>query len=334
MKRIWILGLGLALILVLGLSAAQSYVLKVKVMTANVRSEPDASSSVIKQLSQGTLLESRQKIGEWYEISITDDTGKILSGYIHNSVVDVVGGEKKEAAPAVPVVQPLRAAEPPPVANQAPPASFAPAAHASFSGFKVMGGLTSASMTYKSQPGYEQFDSFKKPISGLGGGIGFEMGSQIGLEFDVLYIRKGIRFQGSDSGYNFDIKMNIDELSVPVMIKIHILKQAGAPDFYLMGGGEAAYVVQAKGVYTVTGPDVTTPSGTEDIKKNMNQLDYGLVFGAGFGLPLGGVHVFVEGRYHMGLAGIQKNSGKYAGTVPSDAIPKTNLLAIFAGLKF
>jgi hypothetical protein len=331
MKRILILGLGLALILVLGLSAAQSYVLKVKVMTANVRSEPDASSSVIKQLPQGTLLESRQKIGDWYEISITDDTGKSLSGYINNSVVDVVSGEKKEIAPPVPVVQPQRATEPPPVVYQAPPPSYS---SASFGGFKIMGGLTSASMTYKSQPGYETFDSYKKPISGLGGGIGFEMGSQIGIELDLLYIRKGIRFQGSDSGTDFDVKMNIDELSVPVMLKIHILKQAGAPDFYLMGGGEAAYVVQAKASYSYTVTGETPVSGSEDIKKDLNQLDYGLVFGAGFGLPLGGVSLFVEGRYHMGLAVIQKSSGGYEGTVPSDSIPKTNVLAIFAGLKF
>jgi hypothetical protein len=334
MKRAWIMGLGLALILVPGLSAAQSYVLKVKVMTANVRSEPDASSSVIKQLPQGTLLESRQKIGDWYEISITDDTGKSLSGFINNSVVDVVGGEKKEIAPPVPVVQPQRATEPPPVVYQAPPPSYSSASAASFGGFKIMGGLTSASMTYKSQPGYEQFDSFKKPISGLGGGIGFEMGSQIGFEIDVLYIRKGIRFQGSDSGYDFDIKMKIDELSVPVMLKIHILKQAGAPDFYLMGGGEAAYVVQAKASYSISGTGVTSQSATEDIKKDLNQLDYGLVFGAGFGLPMGGVKLFVEGRYHMGLAGIQKSSAGYEGIVPSDSIPKTNVLAIFAGLKF
>jgi hypothetical protein len=51
-------------------------------------------------------------------------------------------------------------------------------------------------------------------------------------------------------------------------------------------------------------------------------------------VSLGGVRVFVEGRYHLGLADIQKNSAGYEGTIPSNTAPKTNVLGIFAGLKF
>jgi hypothetical protein len=152
---------------------------------------------------------------------------------------------------------------------------------------------------------------------------------------DFLYLRKGIRFQGSTAGVDFDINMNLDEITVPILLKAHLLNQAGLPDIYLMGGGEAGYIIQAQSVYTVKAPAYgIDTSDTVDIKPNINRFDYGLVFGAGVGLSLGGVRVFVEGRYHLGLANIQNNSTGYEGTIPSNTSPKTNLLGFFAGLKF
>ena len=52
--------MSLFVLLVLGgtLLAKESTVLKVKVQTANVRSEPDASAPIIAKVSGGTLLES------------------------------------------------------------------------------------------------------------------------------------------------------------------------------------------------------------------------------------------------------------------------------------
>ena len=47
-----------------GLVAQDLTVLKVKVQSANVRSEPDMNAAVVKQVKLGTLLESRQNVGK------------------------------------------------------------------------------------------------------------------------------------------------------------------------------------------------------------------------------------------------------------------------------
>jgi len=96
MKRI--IGLGIIFIgfLAVGLIAGPQVVLKVKVQTANVRLEPDMLSGAIAQVTLGTLLESSGKVGDFYQISITDKDGKTVDGFIHASVVEVLGTEKEK----------------------------------------------------------------------------------------------------------------------------------------------------------------------------------------------------------------------------------------------
>lgn len=103
MRKI-IVVLAMSVIAAVGLRAQEKKMLKVNVQAANVRIEPDMNSALVKQVKLGTLLESRLKIGDWYEVVVTDDEGTAISGYISSNVVDVVGpGVTK---PAVPTVQP------------------------------------------------------------------------------------------------------------------------------------------------------------------------------------------------------------------------------------
>ena len=96
MKRI--VGLGIIFIgfLAVALIAGPQMVLKVKVQTANVRLEPDMLSESIAQVTLGILLESSGKVGDFYQISITDKDGKTIDGFIHASVVEVLGAEKEK----------------------------------------------------------------------------------------------------------------------------------------------------------------------------------------------------------------------------------------------
>jgi len=91
-----------AVIAALGLHAQETTRLKVKVQAANVRAEPDMSGAVVRRVELGMLLESRQKVGEWYEILVVDEKGMSISGFIHNSVVDVVGAGGAAPAPGYP----------------------------------------------------------------------------------------------------------------------------------------------------------------------------------------------------------------------------------------
>lgn len=79
-------------------SWAQELRTKLKVVSeiANIRQNPDIGSAIIQQLPQGAVLEATQKRGEWYVIQLKIDEEKVLSGYVHESLVTVISGPAPE----------------------------------------------------------------------------------------------------------------------------------------------------------------------------------------------------------------------------------------------
>jgi hypothetical protein len=100
MKRNIILALLFFLALGGMLLARGNMIIKVKVQTANVRSGPDASAPIVARAAAGTLLEVAGKEGAWYEVNVSDQSGKEVTGYIRDSVVEVVGNDEEETAAA------------------------------------------------------------------------------------------------------------------------------------------------------------------------------------------------------------------------------------------
>jgi len=66
---------------------AQTFKLKVSAEQANIRRRPDIGSALVRQVPQGTILESGGKEGDWYQVRFKDEDGKPLSGYVHKSLV-------------------------------------------------------------------------------------------------------------------------------------------------------------------------------------------------------------------------------------------------------
>lgn len=81
---------GAWLFLFLPLLAAGSMKLKVTADLANIRSRPDIGSSIVRQLPQGAILEATGKEGEWYLIKLKPDEEGISSGYVHESLVQLL----------------------------------------------------------------------------------------------------------------------------------------------------------------------------------------------------------------------------------------------------
>lgn len=73
-------------------SSGQELAFKLKVVSeqANIRLEPDIASVIIRQVPQGTILESTGKEGEWHAVKLTSKEGAIISGYVHESLVVMV----------------------------------------------------------------------------------------------------------------------------------------------------------------------------------------------------------------------------------------------------
>ncbi len=90
-KRILILSLLIPIFLAMAILAQEvPYKLKVVAEQANIRLKPDIGSIIIKQVPEGTILNSSGKEGEWYQIIIETDEEERASGYVHESLVVVI----------------------------------------------------------------------------------------------------------------------------------------------------------------------------------------------------------------------------------------------------
>ena len=123
-----------------------------------------------------------------------------------------------------------------------------------------------------------------KSRTGFAAGLGFDLGSGlIGLQPEVLYVQKGVAFDGTPSGSSDAPRLGY--IDVPVLLKITLRTPAIQPMFY-------------------AGPSVnfrlSCSFNGADCKDATNSTDYGVVLGAG--VRLGGSHGFtLEGRYTWGL---------------------------------
>jgi hypothetical protein len=100
-KRItktWVLVLLAASLLFLAEARGEEVLRKLKVVTeqANIRLKPSIGSIIIKQVPQGTILESTRQEGDWYLIKLIPGELEQVSGYVHESMVIVIEGPPRE----------------------------------------------------------------------------------------------------------------------------------------------------------------------------------------------------------------------------------------------
>jgi hypothetical protein len=115
----FILGLAvLSVSLTLGLPGFAQNPGRVKVIidNANVRSRPELEADILEIVAKGAVFEVIEKTGPWYAIKWgTDESGKTITGYIHESMVELIGGAVPELQPAP---EPPAAEPPPPPARK------------------------------------------------------------------------------------------------------------------------------------------------------------------------------------------------------------------------
>ncbi|MCX6553934.1 MAG: outer membrane beta-barrel protein [Candidatus Aminicenantes bacterium] len=299
--------LALASILVLGgfLLAAEKTTLKVKVQIANIRSEPDASAPFIAKVTIGTVLEVSGKEGTWYEVNVNDESGKEVTGYVHNTVVEVSGEDEEETQvkPRAAVRRELSKLR----------------AHKKFAkgGIKLMGGLSMSNLNLSDTIPPEAKKTSKM---GFMGGLGYESGGMLAFEIDLLYRPGGAVLKAVDPALKERITLSGTAVTLPVMIKIRFLPGTTP---YILAGGEVGYLLNQKVVLT----DAAGTDTEEDITDHVNRLVYGLVFGGGVELQAGGMNLLLEARYLLGLSNLIKEPDP-------DEYMKVTALTFMLGVKF
>jgi hypothetical protein len=314
MKRnfIWILLMTLA---VGGLLLAdEGQTAKVKVASANVRSKPDASSEVIAKVTIGTVLNVSGKEGAWYEVAVTNETGEEIVGYIHNTVVEVIGGGTIETKPAARVTA---------ARMEMAKARTAIKRYAG-GGFKLLGGL---SLGNGKLSGTLPVEWTKKNRMSFMGGMGYESGGMLAFSIEALYSPGGVVIHDedpSDPTKWADMTIAANAITLPVTIKLRFLRGAMTP--FIFAGGEVGYILDAKfKVEVYTGEDVPDTDLLEG--GDINRLIYGVVFGGGFEFQVGGMNLLLEGRYRLGLSNLIKDAD------PGDYM-KPTALTFLIGIKF
>ncbi len=272
-----------ALLLALALAlcgplAAKGTILKVKVRTANVRSAADAAAPVIARVGMDTLLETLGRDGAWYRIRVTNDAGRVVAGFIHNSVVEVVdqGGEER--------AEPRGAGSRQEAARELRPRASG--------GPKLFAGLSLAGVSIP-QPLF--LGTIKGSRTGFAAGAGFETGGRLALELDLMFAGGGAVFKmAAEPSSKKRVTFVSSAVFLPVLVKARFFPGTTP---YLLAGGEAGYLLSHKTVSS----DTAGNEATEDNIAEVNRLLFGLTFGGGVELRAGGMDLLLEARYRIGL---------------------------------
>jgi outer membrane protein len=310
MKRI--VGLSFIFIgfLAVVLIAGPSVILKVKVQTANVRSEPDMSSEAVAQVKLGTLLESSNKVGDFYEISITDKDGRTVYGFIHASVVEVLAAEEEKVTKEV-----KKVIEPKPK-SEVKPQRVEPA----YAEFKKMGlGLfVGASST-----------------SDYGGGLAFGANFYFGITKNIGLEIGGLRFQTTTKDNDDMTKLSKGKLAVmPLQLSLMARFPVGAKIVPYVAAGGGYYLNS----FTL---DAAIVKSWDDLGIDLDEaIDnaFGFHFGAGLDFFVNpniaitaGVKYCLAKTKGSWTMKEQVSSEETTGTLPD---LKLNALVFGAGLKY
>ncbi|MFC3157738.1 porin family protein [Chryseobacterium arachidis] len=110
--------------------------------------------------------------------------------------------------------------------------------------------------------------------------------SSFSVQPELLYNGMGAK----NEDYS-DVKLNLDYISVPVMVQYNIL-----PEFYVEAGPQFSFAINRK---------IKGPGGTADVKDFYKGFDFGLGLGAGYYIAQG---FGVTARFVAGVTDIIENN--------------------------
>ncbi|MXS70790.1 outer membrane beta-barrel protein [Flavobacteriaceae bacterium W22] len=130
-------------------------------------------------------------------------------------------------------------------------------------------------------------DGFKGK-AGIYGGIfaNIPLGTSVSVQPEVLYNNAGAKVEGMS-----DVKLNLDYISVPIMIQYNIM-----PELYLEAGPQFSAAINK---------EVKTDAGSADVKDLFRNFDFGVGLGAGYYFTN---NIGITARYAAGLIDISHNN--------------------------
>lgn len=152
------------------------------------------------------------------------------------------------------------------------------------------------------------------PIFGIHGGV--KLIDELEAVGEINYTRirtTNEKFDGTNAGQERQVSYRLDYIELPLLLRRYLGHEARQPlRFYFCFGPYASKLLLSGQEY----PDSSV---------SLRSFDTGLGYGGGATFWLRGVHLWIDGRYNMGLLNIQR--------YPPGML-KTDLLSIRAGASF
>ncbi len=143
------------------------------------------------------------------------------------------------------------------------------------------------------------------PLSGLVGGVFFKYASEsniVAFQPEILYHQKGAVDMEDGDG----IKLNVDYLEVPLLLKVQIpVGETFFPHIYAGPYGAFELDNNFKSQASFLGFTIT-----DNEKADVQDFDYGAIVGAGFDVQLESFYFGVDARYGIGMERIISFDGE------------------------
>jgi len=136
--------------------------------------------------------------------------------------------------------------------------------------------------------------------TGFAGGLFFmyQFNKLFAIQPEAYYTMKGATDEESFGGETIELTISLDYIEIPILFKVIIPIENSPIHPSVFAGPYVAFNTTAKQKLEYMGD-----SEEEDIE-DVNPTDFGLVFGAGLGFPVGQNEAGVDFRYGLGLTSL------------------------------
>lgn len=174
-----------------------------------------------------------------------------------------------------------------------------------------------------------------KTLTGFHAGVlaEFKLTENFSVQPELLYSMQGAKVEGATvigtSVESFEGKRKLGYLNIPIMAKYYVIEGLS-----IEAGPQVGFLLNAEDEidYTFTSMLGTiSESETTDVKDQMNSVDFGFNFGAGYETEMG---LFLQARYNMGLSKLGKEYTDSDGVTYKAADIKNSVLSVSVGYKF
>jgi hypothetical protein len=168
--------------------------------------------------------------------------------------------------------------------------------------YGIQGGMGITDLNIASASGMDQLTTSSTGFT-FGGIFGYNFNENLSLEFALMYTQKGGTQMANSGNPNIDINMSV--LEIPLLAKVSFGSSVSP---YLKAGVSVGYILdsEAQAEYggVVTGEVLKAYSA--DLNDVLQDVDVGVILGAGVSFSLGKSQLFIEGRYNLSLFDLYK----------------------------